>query len=102
MPVETELKLLLPPDTAASILRRPALRSLLAPAPEVAGATPETSASAEPEAEPIPAGLHRYKLESVYFDTADQWLSSHRMALRVRKIGRKRIQTLKAPAIGPD
>ena len=102
MAVETELKLLLPPDTAAAILRRPALRSLLTPALETTEATADTSTSAAPEAEPIPAGLHRYKLESTYFDTADQWLSSHRMALRVRKIGRKRIQTLKAPAIGPD
>lgn len=99
MAVETELKLLLPPDTAAGILRRPALRRLLARAPE---AIAEASSTVEPEAEPNPAGLHRTKLESTYFDTPDQWLSGHGMALRVRRIGRKRIQTLKAPASGPS
>ncbi len=96
MAVETELKLLLPPDTAAGILRRPALRSLLKAAPELA------AAAVDPEAEPSLAGLHRTKLESTYFDTPDHWLSSHGMALRVRRIGRKRIQTLKAPASGPS
>ena len=103
MAVETELKLLLPPDTAAGILRRPALRSLLTSAPvPVAAAEPAAQVDAEPELEPSLAGLHRSKLESTYYDTADQWLSGQRMALRVRKIGRKRIQTLKAPAVGPD
>jgi inorganic triphosphatase YgiF len=102
MAVETELKLLLPPDTAAGILRRPALRKLLTAAPVPVGTAEATAqAEAEPEAEPALA-LHRSKLESTYYDTADQWLSGQRMALRVRKIGRKRIQTLKAPASGPD
>ena len=41
MAVETELKLLLPPDTAAGILRRPALRNLLAPAAETPAASPQ-------------------------------------------------------------
>jgi triphosphatase len=94
MAVETELKLLLPPDAAAGILRRPSLRRFL-PA-----GTGETEPG-DPEAEPNAAGLQRHKLSSTYFDTPDQWLSSHRMALRVRRIGRKRIQTLKAPAAGP-
>ncbi|WP_395020622.1 CHAD domain-containing protein [Dongia sp.] len=93
--------MLLPPDTAAGILRRPALRSLLAPAEAVATAEPAANAGVEPEPEPSLAGLHRARLESTYYDTADQWLSGQRMALRVRKIGRKRIQTLKAPAPGP-
>ena len=57
---------------------------------------------AEAEPEPNLAGVHRSKLESTYYDTRDRWLSGQRMALRVRKIGRKRIQTLKAPAVGPD
>lgn len=96
MAVETELKLLLPPDTAAGILRRPALRNLFAAAPEAV-----TTAASEPEAEAHLPGLHRTKLESIYYDTPDQWLSAHRMALRVRRIGRKRVQTLKAPAAGP-
>jgi inorganic triphosphatase YgiF len=102
MAVETELKLLLPPDTAASILRRPALRRLLAPVAEVVATAEHPDASVEPEGEPNLAGLHRSKLESTYYDTTDRWLSGQRMALRVRKIGRKRIQTLKAPAVGPD
>jgi inorganic triphosphatase YgiF len=98
MAVETELKLLLPPDSAAGILRRPALRRLLA-----AGTEPAATgkASLEPDSEAVPAGVHRHKLQSTYFDTPDRWLSSHRMALRVRRIGSKRIQTLKAPAAGP-
>jgi len=102
MAVETELKLLLPPDTAAGILRRPALRRLLAPVAETVATAEHTDADVEPEGEPNLAGLHRSKLESTYYDTADRWLSGQRMALRVRKIGRKRIQTLKAPAAGPD
>jgi inorganic triphosphatase YgiF len=95
MAVETELKLILPPNTAAGILRRPALRSLMT-------AAPDADANPEPDTEPNPAGLHRNKLHSTYFDTPDQWLAGHRMALRVRRIGRKRIQTLKSPAPGPD
>ena len=112
MAVETELKLLLPPEAAAGILRRPALRSLLAPEPEAAPAPAVptelngVAAAAEPapldhDHDHIPAGVQRRKLDSVYFDTVDQWLSEHRMALRVRRVGRKRIQTLKAPAAGP-
>src|SRR4051812_30299073 len=102
MAVETELKLLLPPDKAAGILRRPALRSLLAAAPDVVVTAEPAAGNPEPGAEPNFDGLHRYKLESTYFDTPDQWLSGHGMALRVRRIGRKRIQTLKAPAAGPS
>jgi inorganic triphosphatase YgiF len=103
MAVETELKLLLPPDKAAGILRRPALRSLMSAVPTAADALADPAeAHPEPETEHAPTGLHRYKLQSTYFDTPDQWLSSHRMALRVRRIGRKQIQTLKAPATGPD
>jgi inorganic triphosphatase YgiF len=102
MAVETELKLLLPPDTAAGILRRPALRSLMAGASEAVVTVASANANLEPDVEPSPTGLHRYKLQSTYFDTPDQWLSTHGMALRVRRIGRKQIQTLKAPATGPD
>ena len=110
MAVETELKLILPPDTAAGILRRPALRSLMTAAPQAdaaalaaADSTPvPAEGDVEPGSEPGPTGFTRHKLQSTYFDTQDQWLSSHRMALRVRRIGRKHIQTLKAPVIGPD
>jgi len=97
MAVETELKLLLPPDAAAAILRRPALRSLLKTAPDASEPAVGTV-----EADAHPAGLHRRKLDSTYFDTVDQWLARHRMALRIRRVGRKRIQTLKAPVPGPS
>lgn len=37
-------------------------------------------------------------LVSTYFDTEDEWLRLHGMALRIRQAGRQRIQTLKGPA----
>lgn len=37
------------------------------------------------------------KLETTYFDTTDGWLKRHGMALRIRRIGQRRIQTLKVP-----
>jgi triphosphatase len=37
------------------------------------------------------------KLRAVYFDTAERDLAKRGMALRIRQVGRKRIQTLKAP-----
>lgn len=36
-------------------------------------------------------------LQNTYFDTDDEWLRSQGMALRIRRIGRQRLQTLKAP-----
>src|SRR5260221_12579378 len=36
-------------------------------------------------------------LVSTYFDTEDEWLRQQGMALRIRQIGRQRVQTLKAP-----
>ncbi len=36
-------------------------------------------------------------LQNSYFDTEDGWLRSRGMALRIRRIGRQRLQTLKAP-----
>ncbi|MBK8157828.1 MAG: CHAD domain-containing protein [Rhodospirillaceae bacterium] len=69
---EIELKLALPGGAA---VRPAALRKLLA-AP--------TRATAK-------------RMETSYFDTADCWLKNHGMALRVRRIGDQRIQTLKAP-----
>lgn len=47
------------------------------------------------QAGPAPRPKH---LVSTYFDTEDEWLRGHHMALRIRRIGRQRIQTLKAPA----
>jgi inorganic triphosphatase YgiF len=37
------------------------------------------------------------KLKAVYFDTAERELAKRGMALRIRQVGRKRIQTLKTP-----
>jgi inorganic triphosphatase YgiF len=137
MALETELKLLLPPEAAAGILRRPALRTLIEggaarstppaehalgrfptrlpteiPAaiaapdgepelePEAALLQPGGGESAESEAAELNGAVQKRKLDSTYFDTPDLWLAAHGMALRVRKIGRKRIQTLKAPPAG--
>lgn len=75
MAVETELKLQLPTVPAefdaAEVLRR------LAPNGYGRGIT--------------------RKLNAIYFDTADRELAKRGMALRIRQVGRKRIQTLKAP-----
>jgi inorganic triphosphatase YgiF len=75
MPNETELKLQLPPtlhnvDSHQLLTRlKPNLRS---------------------------RGIKKI-LRNVYFDTAERDLAKRGMALRVREIGRKRIQTLKVP-----
>ena len=42
------------------------------------------------------------ELETTYFDTPDGWLQRHGMALRIRRRGSRRIQTLKAPAEAVD
>jgi len=104
MAVETELKLLLPPETAAGILRQPGLRRLIrAKHPDPAeDAESNLNGTVFLEHEGLAdAAIQRKKLVSIYFDTPDKWLSEHGMALRIRRIGRKRIQTLKAPAPGP-
>lgn len=75
MPIETELKLQLPPtlhdvDSQQLLARlKPNLRA---------------------------RGIKKI-LRNVYFDTAERDLAKRGMALRVREIGRKRIQTLKVP-----
>ncbi|HEU0203365.1 MAG TPA: CYTH domain-containing protein, partial [Burkholderiaceae bacterium] len=69
-PTETELKLAVAPRD----VRR--LRARLAAL--VARAAPQ-----------------RARLDNVYYDTADDLLARHRMALRVRRIGRRWVQTLK-------
>lgn len=49
-----------------------------------------------------PSGpVKRQKLRSVYFDTPDQKLRAQGLFLRVRHIGRKRLQTLKAAGDAP-
>jgi triphosphatase len=78
MPNETELKLQLPPSIpdfdSHQVLSRltPSLRT---------------------------RGIKKM-LRNVYFDTAERDLAKRGMALRVREIGRKRIQTLKVPSNG--
>ncbi|TDQ81441.1 inorganic triphosphatase YgiF [Dongia mobilis] len=75
---EIELKLFLP-DGAAR-LRPSRLARLL-------GATARASKS---------------QLETTYFDGPDGWLRGRGMALRVRRDGKRHIQTLKLPMAGPD
>jgi triphosphatase len=41
------------------------------------------------------------QLGTVYFDTPEQALAKHGIALRIRGTGRRRIQTIKLPAEGP-
>lgn len=69
---EIELKLRVPPDRLAALAEDRALAArALGPA-------------------------RRQRLVSVYFDTADGRLRRRGLALRVRRIGRRRVQTLKA------
>jgi inorganic triphosphatase YgiF len=78
MPIETELKLQLP-----ATLQRVDSRRLLA--------------CLKPD---LRARGTRKVLRNVYFDTAERDLAKRGMALRVREVGRKRIQTLKVPDNG--
>ena len=73
MSPEIELKLSLQPDAMARLGRNPLLRSLVRRRPVT------------------------QRLTSVYFDTPDLKLAAQGMALRVRHVGDKRVQTLKAP-----
>jgi triphosphatase len=73
---EIELKLRMKPDELGRLRRHPALRALRL------------------------ASSRTRKLHNVYFDTEDFALRKNRMALRVRHVGRQRIQTLKAPGAG--
>jgi inorganic triphosphatase YgiF len=78
MPNETELKLQLPAATHDLDSRR--LLARLKPNLRAKGT--------------------RKTLRNVYFDTAERDLAKRGMALRVRAVGRKRIQTLKVPDAG--
>jgi len=78
MIVETELKLLLPPDWSGH--NSHAVVDRLEPENRSRGSS--------------------RKLHSTYFDTPSLDLAKRGMALRVRKVGRHWIQTLKAPASG--
>ncbi|PUA16477.1 CYTH and CHAD domain-containing protein [Glaciimonas sp. PCH181] len=70
--MEIELKLLISPDAVSAFRRHPLLKKL---------------AIAKP---------YKQQLISTYFDTPDCILMRHRAGLRVRQVGNKLIQTLKA------
>jgi inorganic triphosphatase YgiF len=72
-PTETELKLQLAPKHVGWFRRSPALSN---------------------------AVCTEVDIDNVYFDTADRLLERHQMALRVRQIGRRWLQTLKAEGKG--
>jgi inorganic triphosphatase YgiF len=72
MAQETEIKLRLPPRAAARLRRHPAVAAALAGRPVTR------------------------RLRSVYFDTPERHLAGASLALRVRRVGRAWIQTLKA------
>jgi len=76
MPAEIEMKLVGPPKVLSAVSRLPLLR-------------------------PLAFGkAHRTKLASVYFDTPDGKLRRHGVGLRVRSVGRKRLQTIKSEGDG--
>ncbi|MFO1304890.1 MAG: CHAD domain-containing protein [Burkholderiales bacterium] len=76
MATETELKLRIAPDAVAALARHPAVKA-------VKRGNARTS-----------------RLTSTYFDTADAALASEGVALRLRRDGRRWIQTVKGPADG--
>ncbi|MFO1312665.1 MAG: CHAD domain-containing protein [Burkholderiales bacterium] len=76
MATETELKLRIAPDAAAALVRHPAVKA-------VKRGNARTS-----------------HLASTYFDTPDSALASAGVALRLRRDGRRWIQTVKGPAGG--
>lgn len=78
MASEVELKLEVPASAASAALRLPWLRKLAT------------------------GPVKREKLISVYFDTRKFKLRRHGLTLRVRRIGRKRIQTIKADSNGAE
>ncbi len=77
MSEEIELKLVVAPKDLARLRQNPLLRTL---------------ASGR--------RARRQELESTYFDTPERQLKHHGMALRIRKQGRRLIQTLKMPVAG--
>lgn len=74
MPTEIELKLALDPAAVADLLRHPALKAVRQ------------------------GRLRTTKLVAHYYDSSDERLAREDVALRVRRVGRRWIQTLKGPA----
>ncbi|MGH6954533.1 MAG: CHAD domain-containing protein [Alphaproteobacteria bacterium] len=72
MAMEVELKLRLAPDALEALLRHPLLRTLRQ------------------------GPSRRQRLVSVYFDTPDHGFAADGLTLRVRHVGRARVQTVKA------
>ncbi len=75
---ELELKLRLPAEDAPRLARQPAIRHALAGQPRTT------------------------RLLTVYYDTPDNMLARQGMALRVRHVGKRRLQTLKVALDGHD
>ncbi len=74
MATETELKLRIAPDAVAALVRHPAVKAVKR------------------------GRAHTSQLTSTYFDTADAALASAGVALRLRRDGRRWLQTVKGPA----
>jgi|GEM_PF-745071 len=77
-PIETELKLRIAPAAIASLRASPAIAAAALGPWRVA------------------------RLDNRYFDTKDHALANHRLALRLRRVGRRWVQTLKAAGAEPD
>ena len=75
---ELELKLRLPAEEAPRLVRQPAIRHALSGRPRTT------------------------RLLTVYYDTPDNMLARQGMALRVRHVGKRRLQTLKVALDGRD
>jgi inorganic triphosphatase YgiF len=74
MPTEIELKLALDPAATPAVLRHPAVVAARA------------------------GRMRTNRLLAHYYDSPDERLAQHDVALRVRRVGRRWIQTLKGPA----
>src|SRR5262249_37676531 len=73
---EVELKLTVAPDRASAVRQMPLLRQLA-----------------------VKRAVTR-QLETVYFDTPDRALERRGVVLRIRNLGRRRVQTIKLPSDG--
>ena len=74
VPTETELKLRIAPEAAPALARHPAVKALKR------------------------ARARTARVQSTYFDTQDDMLAAAGVALRLRREGRRWVQTVKGPA----